>query len=103
MQGALTLTRGASVKKMASLFSFVDIFAGIGGMRMGFEAIGGECIFTCEWNKHSQQTYRANFGDEEIAGDIRKVSLEDVPAHDVLLAGFPCQPFSLAGVQSGKA
>ena len=84
-------------------FSFVDIFAGIGGMRLGFESAGGECLFTCEWDKFAQQTYRANFGDEEIAGDIRKVSEYDVPAHDVLLAGFPCQPFSIAGVSKKNA
>ncbi len=88
---------------MPAQFSFVDIFAGIGGMRLGFESIGGECLFTCEWNKYSQQTYRANFGDEEIAGDIRQVSLQDVPSHDVLLAGFPCQPFSIAGVSKKNA
>lgn len=80
------------------LFSFVDIFAGIGGMRLGFEAIGGFCTFTCEWNGYSQQTYRANFGDAEIAGDIREIPADAVPPHDVLLAGFPCQPFSIAGV-----
>ena len=88
---------------MPAQFSFVDIFAGIGGMRLGFEAIGGECLFTCEWNKYSQQTYRSNFGDEEIAGDIRQVSPHDVPSHDVLLAGFPCQPFSIAGVSKKNA
>lgn len=84
-------------------FSFVDIFAGIGGMRMGFEAAGGACVFTCEWNRHSQQTYRANFGDEEIAGDIRGLPTDAVPPHDVLLAGFPCQPFSIAGVSKKNA
>ena len=88
---------------MPTQFSFVDIFAGIGGMRMGFEAIGGECLFTCEWNKYSQQTYRANFGDEEIAGDIRQLTPRDIPGHDVLLAGFPCQPFSIAGVSKKNA
>lgn len=88
---------------MPAQFSFVDIFAGIGGMRLGFEAIGGECVFTCEWNKHSQQTYRRNFDAAEIAGDIRQVSAGDVPAHDVLLAGFPCQPFSIAGVSKKNA
>lgn len=80
-------------------FRFVDLFAGIGGLRLGFEAIGGTCVFTSEWNKFSQATYRANFGeDHEIHGDITKIDAADVPAHDVLLAGFPCQPFSLAGV-----
>lgn len=79
-------------------FTFIDLFAGIGGMRLGFEAAGGRCVFTSEWDKYSQRTYRANFGDEEISGDIREVPLSRIPNHDVLLAGFPCQPFSLAGV-----
>lgn len=84
-------------------FSFVDLFAGIGGMRKGFESAGGECVFTCEWDKYCQQTYRANFGDEDIAGDIRDVAASSIPAHDVLLAGFPCQPFSIAGVSKKNA
>ncbi|QPM90943.1 DNA (cytosine-5-)-methyltransferase [Pseudooceanicola algae] len=80
-------------------FNFIDLFAGIGGLRIGFEAIGGTCVFTSEWNKFSQETYRANFEDgHEINGDITKVDERDIPAHDVLLAGFPCQPFSIAGV-----
>lgn len=80
-------------------FRFIDLFAGIGGLRRGFDAIGGECVFTCEMNKYSQETYRANFGAEhDIAGDITQVMAEDIPPHDLLLAGFPCQPFSLAGV-----
>lgn len=81
-------------------FRFIDLFAGIGGMRRGFETIGGECVFTSEWDKYCQQTYRANFPADyhEIAGDIRAVSVGDIPEHDVLLAGFPCQPFSIAGV-----
>lgn len=83
----------------ASPFKFIDLFAGIGGLRRGFDAIGGECVFTCEMNKFSQETYRTNFGEEhEIAGDITLVDATDIPAHDLLLAGFPCQPFSLAGV-----
>lgn len=88
-----------------SKFTFIDLFAGIGGMRKGFESIGGECAFTCEWDRYSQQTYRANFpGDaHEIAGDIREVREADIPAHDVLLAGFPCQPFSIAGVSKKNA
>jgi DNA (cytosine-5)-methyltransferase 1 len=75
-------------------FRFIDLFAGIGGLRLGFEANGGG-VFTCEMNKYSQETYRANFGsDHEIAGDITQVAAQDIPSHDLLLAGFPCQPFS---------
>lgn len=87
-------------KRTPAAFTFIDLFAGIGGLRKGFETIGGECIFTSEWDKYSQQTYRANFPDDQhpIAGDITKIEATDIPAHDVLLAGFPCQPFSLAGV-----
>lgn len=84
-------------------FTFVDIFAGIGGMRRGFEGAGGACAFACEWDKHCQRTYRANFGDEHIAGDVRELDPADVPDHDVLLAGFPCQPFSIAGVSKKNA
>jgi DNA (cytosine-5)-methyltransferase 1 len=80
-------------------FTFIDLFAGIGGMRKGFESIGGKCVFTSEWNKYCRQTYSANFEtDHDIAGDITKIDEEDIPEHDVLLAGFPCQPFSIAGV-----
>ena len=80
-------------------FSFIDLFAGIGGTRLGFEKIGGECVFTSEWDKFAQETYRANFPPtHSITGDIREVVESDVPDHDVLIAGFPCQPFSLAGV-----
>lgn len=80
-------------------FTFIDLFAGIGGLRRGFDAIGGHCVFTSEWNKFAQQTYAANFRDNRpIEGDITKVSTDDIPDHDVLVAGFPCQPFSIAGV-----
>lgn len=86
-------------------FTFIDLFAGIGGLRRGFESIGGKCVFTSEWDKYSQKTYAANFpnDDHEINGDITKVDVEDIPAHDVLLAGFPCQPFSIAGVSKKNA
>lgn len=85
---------------MASEFTFIDLFAGIGGIRRGFEKVGGECVFTSEWDKFAQQSYRANFPNDahEIAGDIREVKSTDIPEFDVLLGGFPCQPFSLAGV-----
>lgn len=82
-------------------FRFIDLFAGIGGLRAGFDRIGGECVFTSEWNKFSQKTYAENFEDGEnhvINGDITQVKEEDIPSHDVLLAGFPCQPFSISGV-----
>ena len=87
-------------------FTFIDLFAGIGGLRLGFEAIGGRCVFTCERDKYSQQTYKANFPDDdhEIAGDITQDGIiEAIPQHDVLLAGFPCQPFSIAGVSKKNA
>jgi len=80
-------------------FTFIDLFAGIGGMRKGFESIGGKCVFTSEWNKYCRQTYSSNFvTDHDIAGDITEIDENDIPEHDVLLAGFPCQPFSIAGV-----
>ena len=80
-------------------FTFIDLFAGIGGIRLGFQRAGGHCVFTSEWNTWSQKTYKANFGDDhELNGDITKIAENDIPDHDVLLAGFPCQPFSIAGV-----
>lgn len=80
-------------------FRFVDLFAGIGGIRMGFEANGGECVFTSEWNDFSKKTYIENYGNHhQFVGDIVSFPAEDVPDHDVLLGGFPCQPFSIAGV-----
>lgn len=85
-------------------FRFIDLFAGIGGLRRGFESIGGNCVFTSEWDKYAQQTYRANFRCEHpIAGDIVAIPSEHIPQHDVLLAGFPCQPFSISGVSKRNA
>jgi DNA (cytosine-5)-methyltransferase 1 len=78
-------------------FTFIDLFAGIGGMRIAFQNAGGECVYSNEWNKYSQQTYFANFG-EEPDGDITKIEASSIPDHDILVAGFPCQPFSIAGV-----
>ena len=86
-------------------FTFIDLFAGIGGIRKGFEHIGGKCVFTSEWDKYARQTYAANFNEAEadIAGDIWAVPLDAIPDHDVLVGGFPCQPFSLAGVSKKNA
>lgn len=85
-------------------FRFVDLFAGIGGIRHAFEELGGECVFTSEWDKYAQKTYAANFSTTHAINlDITKVHEEDVPDHDVLLAGFPCQPFSIAGVSKKNA
>ena len=87
------------VRSPASDFSFIDLFAGIGGIRRGFEKAGGQCLFSSEWNSFAQKTYRSNFKDHHpVVGDITKIESSLVPEHDVLLAGFPCQPFSLAGV-----
>lgn len=83
--------------KGKSLFRFVDLFAGIGGMRLAFEAQGGKCVFSSEWDKYCQMTYFANFG-EKPEGDITKIDAAYIADHDILVAGFPCQPFSIAGV-----
>ena len=85
-------------------FKFIDLFAGIGGIRLAFEHIGGECVFTSEWDAYAQRTYMANFGGQHpINGDITQIPAEDIPDHDVLLGGFPCQPFSIAGVSKKNA
>lgn len=85
-------------------FRFIDLFAGVGGIRMGFEAHGGRCVFTSEWDSYAQKTYAENFADDHpLNGDITKFNAEDIPDHDVLLAGFPCQPFSIAGVSKKNA
>jgi len=85
-------------------FTFIDLFAGIGGIRMAFEGLGGHCVFTSEWDSYAQKTYADNFpGGHMINGDITQVDAADIPDHDVLLAGFPCQPFSIAGVSKKNA
>jgi len=78
-------------------FRFIDLFCGIGGFRIAFERAGGKCVFSSDYDKFSQQTYEANFG-ERPHGDIHGVAVADIPPHDILCAGFPCQPFSIAGV-----
>jgi DNA (cytosine-5)-methyltransferase 1 len=85
-------------------FNFIDLFAGIGGIRGAFETIGGRCVFSSEWDSYAQKTYAENFRDgHAINGDITQVPARDIPDHDVLLAGFPCQPFSIAGVSKKNA
>lgn len=83
-------------------FTFIDLFAGIGGMRIAFERQGGNCVYSNEWNKYCQQTYFANFG-EQPDDDITKVDARIIPSHDILVAGFPCQPFSIAGVSKKQS
>jgi DNA (cytosine-5)-methyltransferase 1 len=87
-------------------FSFIDLFSGIGGLRRAFDKVGGHCVFSCEWDKYSRETYSANYVvSHEFGVDVRDYSKDPsrVPSHDVLLAGFPCQPFSLAGVSKKNA
>ncbi len=86
-----------SLETRTAAFKFVDLFCGIGGFRIAFEKTGAQCAFSSDYDKFSQQTYTANFG-ERPHGDIHSVAVADIPAHDILCAGFPCQPFSIAGV-----
>ncbi|EGR3414117.1 DNA (cytosine-5-)-methyltransferase [Vibrio parahaemolyticus] len=83
-----------------SRFKFIDLFAGIGGIRLPFQRLGGECVFTSEWDKFAQKTYLANYG-EMPNGDITKIKAADIADHDILLGGFPCQAFSQAGLKQG--
>lgn len=83
-------------------FKFIDLFAGIGGIRLAFQNLGGKCVFTSEWDTYSKKTYDANFGEVPF-GDITKISETEIPDHDILLGGFPCQPFSIAGVSKKNA
>jgi DNA (cytosine-5)-methyltransferase 1 len=99
-------TKGKIVsKKKQEILTFIDLFAGIGGIRLAFENAGAgsvKCVFSSEWDNKAQETYEANFGEKPV-GDITKINAEDIPDHDILLAGFPCQPFSIAGVTKHKA
>jgi len=100
MATLLSVAEKAKEKK----FTFADLFAGIGGFRIAFESVGGSCVFTSEWDGYCQKTYRANFDcPHPIEGDISLVDAEDIPEHDVLVGGFPCQPFSIAGVSKKNA
>lgn len=107
-EGVLNLLRmRAEVRRPSTQgtdFTFIDLFAGIGGLRKAMESAGGRCVFTSEWDKYAQATYHANFPDNRpIAGDICEVNADEIPEHDVLVAGFPCQPFSIAGVSKKNA
>lgn len=88
--------------KNKSEYTFIDLFAGIGGTRIGFEMAGGKCVFTSEWDKFAQITYETNF-DDKPEGDIQKIEASSIPDFEILLAGFPCQPFSIAGVSKNKS
>lgn len=100
------LLHGPRTNAAPPSFTFVDLFAGIGGIRLGFQRAGGQCVFTSEWNEWARKTYCNYFNDgpdHPNVGDITKVNPDDVPDHDILLAGFPCQPFSIAGVSKNNA
>jgi len=87
---------------MKEQYTFIDLFAGIGGMHIAYESAGACCVYANEWNKYSQQTYYANFGIQPD-GDITQVAASAIPDHDILVAGFPCQPFSIAGVSKKQS
>lgn len=100
-----SLNSKTHTKKKQNNFTFIDLFAGIGGIRLAFENAGAgnvKCVFSSEWDEKAQDTYEANFC-ERPAGDITKINAEDIPDHDILTAGFPCQPFSIAGVSKNNA
>lgn len=83
-------------------YTFIDLFAGIGGIRKAFESVGCKCVFTSEWDEACRDTYEANFGDRPF-GDITKINAKSIPKHDILTGGFPCQAFSIIGQRKGFA
>lgn len=96
---AIYEVRSGNLPGGSANFKFIDLFAGIGGLRKAFESIGGKCVFTSEWDVACRKTYQANYNcDHPVHGDIRDIDLENMPDYDMLVAGFPCQPFSIAGV-----
>ncbi len=103
-QDRLILRRLADVpvRTFPAPFTFVDLFAGIGGFRLGLERAGGRSLYSCEWDVHAQKTYKAWFGEIPV-GDIREIDPKAIPDHDIMAAGFPCQPFSIAGVSKKKS
>ena len=101
---ALRAEISSKTKPDVGTFTFIDLFAGIGGLRTAFNSVGGYCVFSSEWDRFAQQTYHANYQDNRpVAGDITKIATDQIPEHDVLVAGFPCQPFSIAGVSKKNA
>jgi len=96
----MSLFQKNTSSNLETKFKFIDLFAGIGGIRLGFEHIAGECVFSSEWDLQAQKTYQANF-NEIPHGDITKIEPAEIPHFDFLLAGFPCQPFSQAGLKKG--
>jgi DNA (cytosine-5)-methyltransferase 1 len=95
-------TKAKNKSRKINKLKFIDLFAGIGGFRLALEELGAECVFSSEWDENAKNTYETNFG-ERPHGDITKINEKDIPDHDILCAGFPCQPFSLAGVSSRNA
>jgi DNA (cytosine-5)-methyltransferase 1 len=91
-----------ALKRSKKPLTFIDLFSGIGGTRMAFERCGARCVFSSEWNNMARVTYYSNFG-EEPAGDITQIPAADIPDHDILVAGFPCQPFSIAGISKKRS